>query len=106
MSWVYLFIAGFFEVVWAIGMKLSLGFTRPLESGVTIIAMLLSFGFLVLAVRDLPIGTAYAIWTGLGAVGVALLGMMYLGEPVSAMRLVCISAIILGIVGLKMTAST
>lgn len=105
MSWVYLLVAGLFEVVWAISMKLSMGFTKPLETGITVVAMILSFGFLIVAVRELPIGTAYAVWTGLGAVGVALLGMMFLGEPSGMWRLFYIGLIVIGVVGLKFTTS-
>ena len=103
MAWFYLLIAGIFEITWAIGMKLSLGFTKPLPSVITVSAMVFSFVFLILAVRDLPIGTAYAVWTGLGAVGVALLGMLFLGEPMGVPRVFFIGVIVTGIVGLKLS---
>lgn len=105
MAWFYLLIAACFEVSWAVGIKLSDGFTKPFISGFTIVAMILSMVFLIIAVRDLPIGTAYAVWTGLGAAGVAIIGMAVLGEPVIMLRLLSIGLIIAGIVGLKLTSS-
>lgn len=105
MAWFYLIIAGCFEIAWALGIKLSHGFTRPLIASMTLIAMILSLYFLVLAVRDLPIGTAYAIWTGMGAAGVALLGIAFLGEPLSIIRLLFIGLILTGIVGLKLSTT-
>lgn len=81
MSWTYLAVAGLFEVVWAVLLKSTEGFTRPLESALTIAAMIASFWFLSIALRDLPIGTAYAVWTGIGVVGTALVGLLLLGEP-------------------------
>ena len=105
MAWFYLIIAGCFEIAWAVGIKLSHGFSRPFIASMTLIAMLLSLYFLVLAVRDLPIGTAYAVWTGMGAAGVALLGIAFLGEPLSLARLMFIGLILAGIVGLKMSTT-
>ena len=104
MSWVHLAIAGLFEVIWAVLLKSTEGFSRPLESVVTIGAMAASFYFLSLALRDLPIGTAYAVWTGIGAVGTAALGIVLFNDPATAARLVCIGLIVAGILGLKMAS--
>lgn len=105
MSWLQLAIAGAFEVVWAVLLKSTEGFTRPLESALTIAAMALSFWFLSMAVRELPIGTAYAVWTGIGAVGTALVGILLLGEPRDPLRLLCLALIVAGIAGLRATAA-
>ena len=102
MSWVYLFIAGLLEIGWAIGLKQSDGFTKPLPSILTIVLMIASFGFLSIAVRELPIGTAYAVWTGIGAVGVAAVGIIFLHEPAGFWRVACIGLVAIGIVGLKL----
>ena len=102
MPWLTLMLAGLFEVDWAVGLKYTEGFTRLLPSVATIIAMILSMGLLGLAVRTMPIGTAYAVWTGIGTVGTALLGIHLLGEPATAMRLGCIGLIVAGILGLKL----
>ncbi|CUU04440.1 MAG: multidrug efflux SMR transporter [Fimbriimonadales bacterium] len=102
MAWVYLFIAGIMEVVWAIALKFSEGFTRPLPVVVVIVAGLLSFLFLSLAVRELPIGSAYAIWVGIGAVGVALLGIVWFREPADFWRLFFIGLIVAGVIGLRL----
>lgn len=104
MAWVYLIIAGILEVVWAIAMKYSHGFTRLGPSAITIVGMLISFYFLSLAIKGLPIGTAYAIWTGIGAIGVALIGIVFLNEPRNIARMVCLLLIVVGIVGLKLTS--
>lgn len=104
MAWVYLIIAGLFEVVWAISMKYSHGFTRLVPSLVTIGGMLISFYFLALASKMLPIGTAYAIWTGIGAVGVVIIGIVFLNEPRSTARIICIALVVFGIIGLKLTS--
>lgn len=104
MTWTQLAIAGVFEVVWAVLLKSTEGFTRPLESTVTIAAMAASFWFLSAAVRDMPIGTAYAVWTGIGAVGTVLVGILLLGEPRDLVRLLCLVLIVAGIVGLKASA--
>ena len=104
MAWVYLFIAGLFEVVWATAMKQSDGFTRLGPSIVTIAAMLISFVLLALSMKALPLGTAYAVWTGIGAVGTVLIGMFFLGEPKDLPRVVSIALILAGIVGLKLTS--
>ena len=105
MSWTQLAIAGVFEVVWAVLLKSTKGFTRPLESALTIAAMAASFWFLSAAVREMPIGTAYAVWTGIGAVGTALVGILVLGEPRDLVRLLCLALIVAGIVGLRVSAA-
>jgi quaternary ammonium compound-resistance protein SugE len=105
MAWTCLAIAGVFEIVWAVLLKYTDGFSRPFESAVTIGAMVASFWFLSAAVRDLPIGTAYAVWTGIGAVGTALVGILLLGEPRDLARVLCLVLIIAGVVGLRATAS-
>jgi quaternary ammonium compound-resistance protein SugE len=99
-----LFIAGIFEIVWAISLKYSNGFTRLFPSIITIIGMIISFVFLTLALKHLSIGTAYAVWTGIGAVGTVLLGIMLFGETVTPTRLILIAMIVTGIVGLKLTS--
>jgi quaternary ammonium compound-resistance protein SugE len=104
MSWLFLFIAGLFEIGWAIGLKYTEGFTRLLPSVGTVGAMILSVLLLGLALRELPVGTGYAVWTGIGTVGTALLGIWLFGEPATAMRLVCITLIVAGIAGLKFLA--
>lgn len=101
MAWVLLVSAGIFEIVWAAGLKATYGFTRFWPSALTIGAMIVSFWLLALALRTLPIGTAYAVWTGIGTVGTAIFGIVVLGEPASAARLACIALIIAGIAGLK-----
>ena len=102
MAWVYLFIAGLFEVGWAIGLKYTDGFSRLVPSVLTIAAMILSLGLLGLALKTLPVGTAYAVWTGVGAVGTAALGIYLFGEPTTVARLASIGLIVAGIVGLKL----
>lgn len=104
MAWIYLFIAGIFEVVWAMGLKYSSGFTRLIPSIITVVGMAVSVYLLSLAARDLPIGTAYAVWTGIGAAGAVLLGIILLGEPRSALRLFFVALILAGIIGLRITA--
>ena len=104
MSWVYLFVAGLFEIGWAIGLKYTNGFTRLVPTLLTAISMAISLGLLGIALKTLPVGTAYAIWTGVGAVGTAMLGIYLLGEPATAGRLVCIGLIVSGIVGLKVVS--
>jgi quaternary ammonium compound-resistance protein SugE len=106
MPWLHLIIAGLLEVAWAIGLKQTDGWTRLWPSVITALLMIASFFFLSLALRSLPIGTAYAIWTGIGAVGTALIGIFVFGEPRTAARLVCIVLIVAGIVGLKLTSSS
>ena len=102
MAWLYLLIAGLFEVAWAIGLKYTDGFTRLIPSIWTVGSMAASFLFLSLALKTLPVGTAYAVWTGIGAVGVAILGIVLFAEPANALRLACIGLIVGGIVGLKL----
>jgi quaternary ammonium compound-resistance protein SugE len=102
MAWIYLAVAGLFEVVWAVGLKSTQGFTRPGPSLLVGLAMLASMGLLSLAVRELPIGTAYAVWTGIGTLGAAVFGMLVLGEPAGALRLGAIACIAVGIAGLKL----
>jgi quaternary ammonium compound-resistance protein SugE len=101
MAWIYLFFAGLLEVGWAIGLKYTEGFTRLAPSLWTVTAMAFSFWLLALALNTLPVGTAYAIWTGIGAVGTAALGIYLFGEPATAARLASIGLIVAGIVGLK-----
>jgi len=101
MAWIYLLFAGLFEVGWAIGLKYTEGFSRLIPSLWTVAAMALSLALLGLALKTLPVGTAYAIWTGIGAVGTAALGIYLFGEPATAARLGCIGLIVAGIVGLK-----
>lgn len=101
MAWFYLFIAGLFEIGWAIGLKYADGFTRPLPSLLTLSSMIISFALLGLALKTLPVGTAYAVWTGIGAVGTALLGVWLMGDAMNAARLVSIAVIVTGILGLK-----
>lgn len=104
MAWVYLLVAALFEIGWAIGLKHAQGFTKLWPSVLTIVAMVVSLFFLALAVRTIPIGTGYAIWTGIGAVGTATLGIILFAEPVTAWRVVCLLLIVGGVVGLKFTA--
>ena len=102
MAWTYLLIAGLLEVGWAIGLKYTEGFSRLWPSLATVGAMILSLGFLGLALKQLPVGTAYAVWTGIGAIGTVILGIYLFGEPATAARLACIGLILAGIVGLKL----
>lgn len=105
MAWVLLLVAGILEVGWAVGLKQAAGFTRFWPSVVTISAMVLSIVLLGLAVRTLPIGTAYAVWTGIGTVGTVIAGIFLFGESVSLARLLCVSMIVAGLVGLKLITS-
>lgn len=100
-AWTWLVVAGVLEIGWAIGLKYTDGWTRLWPSVVTLVLLSLSMWFLALAARDLPIGTAYAVWTGIGAAGTAVLGMALLGEPRTAWRLACLALIICGVVGLR-----
>ena len=104
MAWVYLLVAGLLEVVWAFSMKQSHGFTRLVPSAITIVTMIASFGMLAVAMRSLPLGTAYTIWTGIGAVGAFLVGITVLGEQVSAMRIGAAVLIVSGLVLMKMSS--
>jgi quaternary ammonium compound-resistance protein SugE len=105
MSWVILFIAGLFEVAWAIGLKYTDGFSKLWPSVGTAAAMLISVVLLGLAMRTLPVGTAYAVWTGIGAVGTVILGIVLFGDPANAARLACVALIVAGILGLKLTSA-
>ena len=99
-----LFVAGLFECAWAVGLKYSEGFSRPVPSALTIAAMLVSFWLLSMAMKTVPVGTAYAVWTGIGAAGVALAGMLLFDESLDAARLFCIFLIISGVAGLRVLA--
>lgn len=105
MYWFYLILAGLFEIGWAVGLKYTEGFTRFWPSVGTAVAMVVSLGLLGLALRELPMGTAYAIWTGIGIVGTTLFGMIWFGESLDAVRIGCIILIMVGIVGLKLSTS-
>jgi quaternary ammonium compound-resistance protein SugE len=105
MAWLYLLVAGLMEVGWAVGLKYTEGFTRLWPSVGTAVALVLSMVLLAAAMRTLPLGTAYAIWTGIGAVGTAALGIILFGESASAARLACIALIVAGLVGLKLTSA-
>ena len=104
MAWLYLLIAGLFEIAWAIGLKYTDGFTRIIPSIWTVGSMAVSILFLSLALKTLPVGTAYAVWTGIGAVGVAILGIVLFAEPANILRLGCIGLIVGGIAGLKLVS--
>lgn len=104
MAWWLLFLAGLFEVAWAIGLKYTVGFTRPLPTVLTLMAMAVSFWLLATAMKTLPVGTAYAVWTGIGAVGTVILGIVLFNEPATIIRLLCIVMIVAGILGLKFFA--
>ena len=104
MAWIFLFFAGLLDVVWAYTMKLSLGFTKPLPSVLTFVAMAASFALLSVAMKSLPLGTAYTIWTGIGAVGAFLLGILVLGEPANAMRVGAAALIVTGLVMMKISS--
>lgn len=106
MSWIILFFAGLFEIVWAVGLKYTDGFTRLWPSVLTVAAMIVSFALLSVAMKTLPLGTAYAIWTGIGAIGTVIIGIMLFGEAASALRLLCVLLIVSGIVGLKLVSSS
>ena len=104
MAWIYLLLAGLFEEVWAIGLKYTDGFSRLWPSVGTLAAMAVSLVLLAMAVKTLPIGTAYATWTGIGALGAVALGIVLFGDPATLPRLLCVALILAGIVGLKLTA--
>lgn len=105
MHWIYLLIAGLFEISWAIGLKFSHGFSQAIPSILTIIGMIASFYFLSLALKNLPLGTAYAIWTGIGTIGTVIFGILLFKEPVDTVRILCILLIISGITGLKLISN-
>ncbi|MCU7842221.1 MAG: quaternary ammonium compound efflux SMR transporter SugE [Candidatus Thiodiazotropha sp. (ex Monitilora ramsayi)] len=106
MAWVYLLVAGLFECGWAIGLKYTDGFTKPVPSLLTVLAMAISFWLLSVAMKTIPVGTAYAVWTGIGAVGVAILGMVLFNESRDILRIFCLLLIVSGIVGLKLVSSS
>lgn len=103
MSWIILFFAGLFEVGWAVGLKYTDGFSRPLPTVLTVAAMAASLGLLGLAMRHLPLGTAYAVWTGIGAVGTVIAGIVLFGESMAWMRIVSVALIVCGLLGLKLS---
>ena len=105
MAWIYLFVAGLFECGWAIGLKYTNGFTNLIPTLLTVAAMAISFLLLSAALKPIPVGTAYAVWTGIGATGVAILGMALFGESQEWMRIICLLLIVSGIVGLKLFSS-
>lgn len=104
MNWLILFIAGLFETMWAVGLKYTHGFSRPVPTILTLAAMLVSVWLLSIAMKTLPVGTAYAVWTGIGAVGAVILGIVLFHEPVTIARIGCVALIVAGLVGLKLTA--
>lgn len=103
MAWVYLIFAGLFEIVWATTMKLSNGFSKPLYAVTTVLTMMVSFGLLSLAMKTLPLGTAYTIWTGIGAIGAFVVGIVWMGDAVSALRIVAAILIVSGLVLMKIS---
>jgi quaternary ammonium compound-resistance protein SugE len=106
MAWIYLVIAGLLEIAWAIGLKHTDGFSRLWPSVLTILAMIASFALLAQALRTIPVGTGYAVWTGIGAAGTAAIGMIWLGESRDVLRLVCLLLIVSGVIGLKFASAT
>jgi quaternary ammonium compound-resistance protein SugE len=104
MAWLVLFVAGLFEIGWAVGLKYTEGFTRLVPTLLTAVSLVASMALLGLAVRTLPLGTAYAVWTGIGTIGTVLLGIYLFDEPATTLRLLCISLIVVGIVGLRFAA--
>jgi len=104
MPWTLLFLAGLFEVAWAVGLKYTDGFTKLVPTTLTVAAMVASIVLLGLAVKHLPVGTAYAVWTGIGTIGTVILGIVLLGDSAAPLRIVCLALIVLGIAGLKLTA--
>ena len=104
MSWIILFCAGLFEVGWAVGLKYTDGFPRPLPTALTVAAMAICLGLLGLAMKELPLGTAYAIWTGVGAVGTVIAGIILFGESMALIRLASVALIVTGLIGLKVSA--
>ncbi|ENZ80379.1 MULTISPECIES: quaternary ammonium compound efflux SMR transporter SugE [Caulobacter] len=106
MAWIILFVAGLFEVGWAVGLKFTQGFTKPIPIVLTAISLALSMGLLGWSVKSLPLGTAYAVWTGVGAIGTAIVGIVLFKEPATAARLACLGLIVAGILGLKLFTPT
>lgn len=102
MAWILLVLSGFLETAWATALAMSKGFTRPVPTTIFIVTLILSMGGLAMALRTIPVGTGYAIWVGIGAVGTAVVGMTWLGEGVSAAKVLCLLLIVSGIVGLKL----
>jgi len=102
MAWIYLFIAGMLEVVWAVGLKYSDSFTKLIPSVITVITSLLSFWFLGLSLRTLPLGMAYAVWTGIGTIGTIIFSVCYFSESISVLKIICFVLIVFGIIGLKL----
>lgn len=103
-AWLLLFLAGLAEIGWVIGLKYSMGFTKPVPAIITAVTLVISMVLLGWSVRTLPIGTAYAVWTGIGAVGAAIAGLLLFGESANPMRLACIALIVAGVVGLKLSS--
>lgn len=101
MTWFILFVAGLFEIGWAIGLKYTEGFTRPVPTILTLVSMVASVLLLGVALKTLPVGTGYAVWTGIGTVGTAILGIVLFGDPATVLRIACIGLILAGIIGLK-----
>jgi quaternary ammonium compound-resistance protein SugE len=101
MAWIYLITAGILEIFWAVGLKYTHGFTKPLPSLAVLAVMAVSFYFLSQAIKEIPVGTAYAVWTGIGAAGTALAGILFFQEPAHFLRLICIFLILAGVAGLK-----
>ncbi len=106
MPWTLLFLAGLFEVAWAVGLKYTDGFSKLVPSALTVAAMVASIVLLGLAMKHLPVGTAYAVWTGIGTIGTVILGIVLLGDPAAPLRIVCLALIVLGIAGLKLSSPT
>ena len=106
MAWTYLVLAGFLEIGWAIGLKYTDGFTKLWPSVATVAAMIASFSLLAVALKTIPVGTGYAVWTGIGAAGTAVIGMAFLGESREVLRILCVLLIVSGVVGLKWVSST
>lgn len=106
MSWIAVIVAGLFEVAWAIGLKHTEGFTKLVPTALTFAGMIISFGLLSWSLKTLEVGTAYAVWTGIGAAGTVIVGIIFLGEPSSVARLLCLTLIVSGIVGLKIFSTT
>ena len=104
MPWTLLFLAGLFEVAWAVGLKYTDGFTKLVPTALTVAAMVASIVLLGLAVKHLPVGTAYAVWTGIGTIGTVILGIVLLGDSAAPLRIVCLALIVVGIAGLKLSA--
>lgn len=105
MAWAYLILAGIFEIIWAYSMKMSEGFTKLTPSIVTIVFMILSFGLLAVAMKTLPLGTAYTVWVGIGAVGAFVIGIFFLNEPMGLLRLLAAASIVFGVVLMKITTN-